>query len=158
MATPPLPPHLEDFLTRQPHAYLSTASMRGEPHAVPIVFAYVGGLIYSPIDAKPKSVSPASVPRGEHWRHLKRLRNLRENPRAAFLVDRYDDDWSHLCYLLIHTEAAVLPLHDCADDAPSALRRKYGRYGDAAMLPDDAPVIRLTPLRYHAWGSFELAE
>ena len=99
MSTSIIPPHLEQFVTRQRHAHLASTDARGAPHVVPVVFAYVDGLLYVPIDAKPKSVGAS---------RLKRIRNLQANPRAAFLVDRYADDWRQLCFLLIHAEAQVI--------------------------------------------------
>jgi PPOX class probable F420-dependent enzyme len=63
---------------------LATSDPEGRPHLVPVVFALAGDRIFLPIDHKPKrSSSPES---------LRRVRNLRANPRAALLVDRYDED------------------------------------------------------------------
>jgi PPOX class probable F420-dependent enzyme len=71
-----------------PVARLATASPDGRPHVVPIVFAVDGDTIYHGVDAKPK-------------RHtgLRRLANLAANPRAAVLVDHYEDDWAALWWV-----------------------------------------------------------
>src|SRR5205814_52859 len=64
---------------------LATVAADGRPHIVPCCFALSGDVVYSAVDHKPKST-----------RQLRRLTNLRGNPRAALLVDYYDDDWSSL--------------------------------------------------------------
>jgi PPOX class probable F420-dependent enzyme len=69
---------------------MATSDPEGRPHLVPVVFALAGDRIFLPIDHKPKrSSSPES---------LRRVRNLRANPRASLLVDRYDEDWSRLAW------------------------------------------------------------
>ena len=61
-------------------ARLATADADGRPHLVPVVFAVDGDTIYSVVDAKPKRTTA-----------LRRLANVRENPRVTLLVDHYDD-------------------------------------------------------------------
>src|SRR3984957_10362018 len=68
-------------------ARLATAGLDGQPHLVPFTFAlgrHPGqeDRIYSAVDAKPKSTTD-----------LRRLRNIRANPRVAVLADHYEDDW-----------------------------------------------------------------
>ena len=62
---------------------LATVSEAGGPHLVPVTFAVSGGLVVIGIDEKPKSTLD-----------LKRLRNIRSDPRVALCWDRYDEDWS----------------------------------------------------------------
>ena len=64
---------------------LATSSPDGLPHAIPVCFVLLGDSIYIGLDAKPKSVDVLK---------LRRVRNITSNPRAAFIVDRYSDDWS----------------------------------------------------------------
>lgn len=149
MATPPFPQRLEQLLLQTRRAHLATADAHGEPHVVPVVFVYVGGDLYIPIDAKPKSVAQG---------RLKRIRNLRQNPRAALLVDHYDEDWSRLGFLLIHAAAEIASLADCSPAVGEALRRKYPPYHHPPMLAAEALVVRLRPRRYHAWGAFAQPE
>lgn len=123
-------------------ARLASASGDGRPHAVPVCFELMDGNVYVGLDSKPKSVG--------HLR-LRRVRNILENPRASFLVDRYDDeDWGRLGYVLVTAEATLdVPEAERAR-AVLALRAKYPQY--RTMLPDDAPVIRLTPVGVSSWG------
>ena len=36
---------------------------------------------------------------------LKRIRNIRENAKVSVVIDRYDEDWSELRYVIIQGEA-----------------------------------------------------
>ncbi len=122
-------------------ARLGTASEEGQPNVVPVCFEMLSGRVYVGLDSKPKSV--------EHLR-LRRVRNIRANPRVSFLVDRYDEDWGRLGYVMI-TANATLDIPDTERrGAIGALRAKYPQY--VRLLPDDAPVIRVTPVRVSSWG------
>lgn len=132
------------FVRRARVARLSTASGDGQPNVVPVCFEILDGRIYIGLDSKPKFVA--------HLR-LRRVRNILENPRVSFLVDRYDEDWGRLGYVMI-TASATLELQKCERSrAIIALRSKYPQY--LRLLPDDAPVIRVTPLRVSSWGNMD---
>ena len=73
-------------------ARLATADGGGAPHVVPVCYALLGESLYVTIDEKPKR---AGV------RAMKRLRNIEENPTVAVVVDRYDDDWSRLAWVML---------------------------------------------------------
>lgn len=130
------------FVRRARVARLGTASDDGQPNVVPVCFELLDGRIYIGLDSKPKSVA--------HLR-LRRVRNILENPRVSFLVDRYCEDWERLGYVMI-TATATLDVQDPERSrAIGALRRKYSQY--ELMLPDDAPIIRITPVRVSSWGN-----
>lgn len=79
-------------------ARLATAGSDGRPHLVPVVFAVSGDIVYSAVDAKPKSTTA-----------LRRLANVRENPAVALLVDHYDDsDWDALWWVRADARGRVL--------------------------------------------------
>ena len=120
---------------------LATSTTQGRPHIVPVCFELLDGEIYIGLDSKPKSVDVLK---------LRRVRNIVSNPRAALMVDRYSDDWSQLGYVLIATAAALVVDDGERSDAVRALKRKYVQY--QTLLPDDAPVIRLRPVRVSSWG------
>jgi PPOX class probable F420-dependent enzyme len=123
-------------------ARLATLDAELKPHMVPICFASDGSVFYSAIDHKPKRV-PAS--------RLARLKNIKKSPHVALLVDHYDEDWTHLWYVLVRGEAALVTDPAEQQRAIHCLRAKYAQY-DANMLADDAPVLRITPVRVTAWG------
>jgi PPOX class probable F420-dependent enzyme len=125
-------------------ARLATADNRNRPHIVPVCFAYDGKLIYTAVDRKPKRVPPE---------RLARLRNIREVPSVALLIDEYDEDWTQLWYILIRGRAKLIPetAHEEREWAIRKLRAKYPQYA-RGMLSDDAPIIRITPQRTTYWG------
>lgn len=123
-------------------ARLSTLDAERRPHAVPICFVYDGSVFYSAIDRKPKQVAPSQ---------LARLKNIRETPQVALLVDHYDEDWTRLWYILMRGKAELVSDSTERERAIQLLRAKYSQYS-ADMLADDAPVLRITPMRITAWG------
>jgi PPOX class probable F420-dependent enzyme len=123
-------------------ARLATLDSERTPHAIPICFAMDDGVFYSAIDGKPKRVSP---------NQLTRLKNIQETPQVALLVDQYDEDWTRLWYVLVRGKAELVSVPDEQKRAIRCLRAKYQQY-DQEMLADDAPVLRITPVRITAWG------
>jgi PPOX class probable F420-dependent enzyme len=125
-------------------ARLATLDAKSRPHIVPVCFAYDGKVFYTAVDRKPKRVP------GER---LARLQNIRAIPRVALLIDKYEEDWTQLWYILIRGKAKLIPdsAHKERAWAIRKLRAKYPQYA-GGMLSDDAPVIRITPERTTSWG------
>ena len=124
---------------------LATLDTGRTPHVVPICFAFDGSVFYSAIDRKPKRVAPS---------RLARLKNIRGTPQVALLVDQYDEDWTRLWYVLVRGEAELVSALAEQKSAIQRLRAKYPQY-DRDMLADDAPVLRIAPVRITAWGKIE---
>src|ERR671935_1605640 len=120
-------PPSDDLLQRGRVAHLATADRNGRPHVIPVCFVYGDGVIYTPLDLKPK--------RSSDPRHLRRVRNVLANRRAALVVDRYDEDWSRLAYVLVEGEAALVSDGSEQRRAVEALVVKYPQYRD---VPIDA--------------------
>ena len=127
------------FTESQRVAHLATADANGRPHVVPVCFAYLNRHIYIAIDEKPKRSL-----------RLKRLRNIEENPRVALVLDRYDEDWSRLAWVLVQGTAAVLDRGPEHGRALTALREKYPQYLEMAL--EGRPVISVTAERVSSWG------
>jgi PPOX class probable F420-dependent enzyme len=125
-------------------ARLATLDARRGPHIVPVCFTYDGKFFYTAIDQKPKRVVP---------QRLARLRNIKVVPQVALLIDKYDEDWIQLWYILVRGKAKLIPTsaHKERALAIRKLRAKYPQYA-GKMLPDDAPIIRITPERTTSWG------
>jgi PPOX class probable F420-dependent enzyme len=136
-----LSPHASRLIRSARIAHLATADASGRPHVIPVCFIFDGKNFCSPIDEKPKRTAPSK---------LKRLRNIRENPRVALVVDRYSENWSRLAYVLIVGRARVLQRGNTHRQAIRLLRRKYPQYRSMAI--DDRPMISITPKRIVAWG------
>jgi PPOX class probable F420-dependent enzyme len=109
-----------------------------------VCFAYDGKVFYTAIDQKPKRVTPE---------RLTRLRNILAVPQVALLIDQYDEDWAQLWYILIRGKAKLLPMRGHKERAWALLKlkAKYPQYA-GRMLPNHAPIIRITPARTTFWG------
>lgn len=119
-------------------ARIATVSADGTPHLVPIVFALDGDVLYSAVDAKPKS-SPK----------LRRLRNIEANPRVALLVDEYDEEWQRLWWARADGTAQIVERGPRRERAIELLRTKYPQYAD---LPDAfGAVIEVDIARWTGW-------
>jgi len=143
-----LSPKEVSFLVRQRVARLATASGTGEPHAIPVCFAYDGSLIHIALDEKPKDV-PAT--------RLKRVRNILENPNVALVADRYSEDWDLLAYVMVRGQAGLAePSTEKHTAALRLLRGKYHQYEKMAL--EENPVISIRPGRVASWGALDTPE
>ena len=132
------------FLASCRVGHLATADARAAPHLVPVCFVVSEGALYITIDQKPKG-----DPRG-----LKRLRNIIENPLAAFVADRYDEDWARLGWVMLRGPAEILVDGAEHDRAQALLRSRYRQYQGMAL--DDLPVIALRIERVTSWGNLSV--
>jgi PPOX class probable F420-dependent enzyme len=123
-------------------AHLATSDKSGQPHVIPICFVCDGKFFYSPIDEKPKRTVPSK---------LKRLKNIRENPNVALVIDHSDEDWRKLAYVLIFGRPRVIHRGIAHRQAVRRLRRKYPQYRRMAI--DARPMIVITPKRGFGWGT-----
>ncbi len=130
------------FVQRMRVARLATADENGSPHLVPVCYAFDGSHFYTPLDEKPKRVAGTQ---------LRRVRNIEVRHEASLLIDQYDDDWSHLGYVLVHGQADLLqPDHEAHRHAVALLRERYVQYRTMAL--EQYPVIIITPDHVTSWG------
>ena len=127
------------FVASRRVAHLATADARGAPHVVPVCFALADDALYVTIDRKPKRGAP-----------LKRLRNIVENPTVAVVLDRYDEDWTRLGWVMLQGRAEILEAGAEHDRAQAWLRARYPQL--AAMDIAALPVIALRIARTVSWG------
>lgn len=139
---PLISPEIHARLDAARVARLATLETDKTPHVIPICFVWNGSVFYSAIDRKPKRVAATK---------LMRLKNIRESPQVALLVDEYAEDWTRLWYVLVRGEAEVVSEPAEQERAIHLLRAKYQQY-DVNMLVDDAPVLRIIPERITTWG------
>ena len=133
------------FLARQRVAYLATADRRATPHVVPVCFVISARTLYVTIDEKPKRQSSAG---------LKRLRNIAENPAVAVVVDRYDEDWTLLGWVMLRGQAEVLTDGTEHDDAQALLRSRYSQL--RTMRISQHPVIAVRIKQTTSWGNLSV--
>lgn len=133
------------FIGDQRVGRLATVDDVGQPHAVPICYATVGDTLVSPIDVKPQRVAPES---------LKRVRNLRTNPRASVIIDRYTESWDELAWVRIDGAAEVVgPTNAQHGEAVTALQEKYEQYATHPLA--DRPAIAVAADHVASWGAIE---
>lgn len=132
----------EDVEQRVAHARvarLATIGPSGAPDLVPITFVYAGGVVYSVVDHKRK-VS----------RDLRRLANIRRDPRVTVLVDHYDDDWTRLWWCRLRGEASVVESGTEFDDGVLRLSEKYEQYRET---PPAGPMIVIRVTDRRTWSA-----
>ena len=150
----PLTPAERDLIDTAPTAVLATIDPGGLPRLVPICYASPGeqaGLarpvVYSPLDAKPKRVADPH--------RLGRVRDIVARPEVRLLIDRWDEDWTHLAWIRLGGRAELLEPDREADRAErtaaiGALRAKYPQYLDHDL--ESRPLIRVTLTDVSSWG------
>jgi PPOX class probable F420-dependent enzyme len=120
-------------------ARLGTAGDDGQPHVVPVTFAMDGDLIYTAVDHKPKKSA-----------NLRRLRNIRENPRVALLVDQYTEDWDALWWVRVDGWASVVDDERSLQDPLDVLADRYEQYQQRRPA---GPVIVIQVDHWKGWSS-----
>lgn len=133
------------FLADRRVAHLATADARAVPHVVPVCFAMSEGTLYITIDEKPKRRTVQ-----------KRVKNIAENPAVCIVVDRYDENWSLLGWIMLHGHAEILNEGKEHDDAQALLRSRYRQL--EAMQIAGLPVIVVRVERTASWGNLSVAD
>jgi PPOX class probable F420-dependent enzyme len=120
-------------------ATLATVDSAGAPHVVPVTFALDGDTVWSAVDAKPK-----------RSRALRRLDNIRANPRVSLLAQHWDEEWSALWWVRADGLAVVTEQAPAVDRAVRLLREKYAQYR-TVELP--GPIIEVTVRTWRDWSA-----
>ena len=118
-------------------ARLATVGLDGRPHIVPCCYVLSNEVLYSAVDAKPKSTVA-----------LRRLDNIRAVPWDAMLVDHYADDWATVWWIRIDGTARVIDSGPEFDDALRLLAAKYEQY---LRSPPPGPVVAIDVTSWRAW-------
>ena len=118
-------------------ARLATIAPDGRPHLVPFTFCLQGERILSAVDAKPKSTMA-----------LRRLDNVRRDPRVTVLVDHYEDDWDALWWVRLDGAAQLLEAGPERERALRLLSEKYDQY---RATPPPGPVLEIRIERWRSW-------
>jgi PPOX class probable F420-dependent enzyme len=127
----------EARFAQAPVARLATAAPDGRPHLVPVVFAVQERVIYTAVDAKPKTTQ-----------RLRRLTNIERNPQVSLLVDHYDEDWTQLWWVRVDGDAAIHHDGSVLQTGHALLRAKYAQYQSVSL---NGPVIAITVQRWSSW-------
>ncbi len=128
------------FLEERRVGHLATADAGGMPHLIPVCYAVAGADLYITVNEKSK----------RHDIPLKRVRNILENPQAAFVVNHYDEDWRRLGWVMLRGPAEILDAGAEHDRAQAMLCERYPQL--RAMQIAGLPVIALRIARATDWG------
>ncbi|MEE8395523.1 MAG: TIGR03668 family PPOX class F420-dependent oxidoreductase [bacterium] len=135
-------PEVYAFLRAARVGRMATVDQLGLPAVLPICFQIEGTALYTVVDDKPKNVEPM---------RLQRLGDLGANPSLAVAVDRWDEDWSRLGWVLLRGTAEILaPLSSDQRRAVDLLRAKYPQYRSINLK--DQPALRINIMGAHHWG------
>lgn len=130
----------KEFINSHRIARLATVADTGQPHLVPIVYAFDGERLYTPIDAKPKRVAASQ---------LRRVRNIRAHPHVAVLIDDYAEDWTQLAWVQMRGTAKLVEAGLERESGIALLDKKYPQY--QTMPLGEKPVIVITPEHITSW-------
>ncbi|MEV4296793.1 TIGR03668 family PPOX class F420-dependent oxidoreductase [Microbispora rosea] len=123
-------------------ARLATAGAEGAPRLVPVTFALLRdggkGTVVTAVDHKPKATTD-----------LRRLRDIRDDPRVCLLADHYEDDWERLWWVRADGHARVVEGGDERERAVAWLVRKYAQYRER---PPAGPAILVRVERWSGWS------
>ena len=114
-------------------ARLATVDQKSCPYVVPVVFVFHENSFFIPLDEKVKTVNA---------RKLKRVKNIEKNPNVTLLIDKYQNDWKKLFFLMIHGKATMIDGKNSKmmNKVHKLLISKYPQYKKLAL---GIPVLRL---------------
>lgn len=123
---------------------LATVDEIGKPLVLPVCFALLGNIIYTPIDKKPKRVAP---------NNLRRLKNISVNPNVSIVFDKYYEDWTSLYYIIVEGHATVIVEGEEYKHSLQSLVQKYDQYRKMGLLELGLPIIKIKPKKIICWGN-----
>jgi len=121
-------------------ARLATVDQKSHPYVVPVVFVFYENSFFIPLDEKAKTVNS---------RNLKRVKNIEKNANVTLLIDKYQNDWKKLFFLMIHGKAKVIDGNSkLIDKIHKLLISKYPQYKKIGIGDS---CIRINPQRITHW-------
>ncbi len=140
---PVLTPADRKLLAAARTATLATIDGDGRPRLVPVCFVLLDGVVWTPLDEKPKAVADV--------RSLASVRDIDERPAVTLLVDRWSEDWSELAWLRLAGSARLVEPADVPVAVIASLRAKYPQYRDHDL--ERRPTIAMTIERATRWSA-----
>jgi len=135
------------YISKKRIAHFATCDGKGAPTVIPICFVYHSGIVYTPLDKKPKKILPTK---------LKRVKNILENPFVSLVVDKYNEDWQRLSYVLINGTASLIYSGQEYESALDMLCGKYKQYSEMKLNKLGLPVIKIVCNKIITWGNLDL--
>jgi len=124
-------------------ARLATVDQKSRPYVVPVVFVFHENSFFIPLEEKVKTVNP---------RKLKRVKNLEKNPNVTLLIDKYQNDWKKLFFLMIHGKATMIAGKNSKlmDKIHKLLISKYPQYKKIGV---GNSCITINPTKVTFWNN-----
>lgn len=124
-------------------ARLATVDQKSHPYVVPVVFVFHENSFFIPLDEKVKTVNA---------RKLKRVKNIEKNPNVTLLIDKYQNDWKKLFFLMIHGKATMIDGKNIKllDKIHKLLISKYPQYKKIGI---GNSCIMINPIKVTFWNN-----
>jgi len=124
-------------------ARLATVDQKSYPYVVPVVFVFHENLFFIPLDEKVKTVNA---------RKLKRVKNIEKNSNVTLLIDKYQNDWKKLFFLMIQGKATVIDGKNTKlmDKIHKLLISKYPQYKKIGI---GNSCITINPTKVTFWNN-----
>jgi len=124
-------------------ARLATVDQKSHPYVVPVVFVFHENSFFIPLDEKVKTVNA---------RKLKRVKNIEKNPNVTLLIDKYQNDWSKLFFLMVHGRAIITDGKNSKlmDKVHKLLILKYPQYKKIGV---GNSCIKINPTKVTYWNN-----
>ncbi len=124
-------------------ARLATVDQKSHPYVVPVVFVFHENSFFIPLDEKVKAVNA---------RKLKRVKTIEKNPNVTLHIDKYQNDWKKLFFLMIHGKATLI------DDKNSKLMDKIhklsiSKYPQYKKIGIGNSFITINPTKVTFWNN-----
>jgi len=127
-------------------AHLATTDSSLQPYIIPVVFVIDKDKIFIPLDYKPKTVP---------FKQLKRVKNIQKNPKVAFQVDNYEDDWQRLWFILLMGYAELVEQKEVGGDQDKYVRKVHDlfieKYVQYSKVEIGTIFIKISALRGFYW-------
>jgi PPOX class probable F420-dependent enzyme len=127
-------------------AHLATADSSLQPYITPVVFVIEKDEIFIPLDYKPKTVA---------FKQLKRVKNIQKNPKVAFQVDNYEDDWQRLWFILLMGYAELVEQKEVGRDQDKYIRKVHDlfmeKYVQYSKVEIGTIFVKISTLRGFYW-------
>ncbi len=123
-------------------ARLATVDQKLHPYVIPVVFVFHENSFFIPLDEKTKTVNS---------RNLKRVKNIEKNPNVTLLIDKYQNNWKKLFFLMIHGKAKMIDGNNkLMDKIHKLLISKYPQYKKIGI---GNSCITINPTKVTFWNN-----
>ena len=121
---------------------LATVDQKSHPYVIPVVFVFYENSFFIPLDEKIKTVNS---------KKLKRVKNIEKNPNVTLLIDKYQNDWKNLFFLMIQGKAKMIDGNSkLMDKIHKLLISKYPQYKKIGI---GNSCITINPTKVTFWNN-----